>query len=97
VVKECIELSGGWRAKIVPRGGGWVFGHVFPIHCKTAKNFCKCLIFNGLTLCSGFVVAEKSLSLNALQTSRKYLIFNGFTHFCGAGVGGSRVGVLSKG
>ena len=33
-------------------GGGGVFGHVFPIHSKTPKNFVKCLIFNGLTLWS---------------------------------------------
>jgi len=88
---QCIEKIGFLTAKIVPTGGAgrraWVW--VFAVHCKTAKNFSKCLIFNALLfcsfLCSGFAVAENSLIFNALSTSRKCLSFNDLSMLNGAG------------
>ncbi len=62
MILQCIEKTSGSARKNRAKGWGGLGGIVFAVHCKTAKNFSKCLIFKALMfcsiLCSGFAVAE---------------------------------------
>ncbi len=93
VVYRCIEKRGSCLQKSCQLTdwsvGGWgsCLECLFVANHKTTKKSLKCLIFNGLMFCGSFVVAENSLTFNALQTSSKCLSLNAF-----AVLGGSRVG-----
>jgi len=90
VIERYIEKTSFHTAKIVPTdgAGGGLGRAVFGANSKTPKNFIKCLIFKALlfwsSLWSGFGVCIKSLTFNALPTSRKCLSPNAFTHPYGA-------------
>ncbi len=103
--RDMYRKNEGLACKNRANGGGLagLVGWFFAENCKTAKNFIKCLIFNGLMLCSflcsGFAVAlqwlfsaEKSLTFNDLPNITQMLDFQ---RFCSAGWVKGRV--LSKG
>jgi hypothetical protein len=61
VILQCIEKNRVFACKNRTKWAGGLGIYFFAVDCKTAKNFIKCLIFNGLPfcsiLCSGFAVA----------------------------------------
>jgi len=93
--REMYRKNGWVACKNRAKGWGWVSGVDFCRGLQNCKEFHEVLDFQRFDalqyplqcLCSAFAVLRKSLIFNALPTSRKCLIFNGFTHFCGAGVG----------